>query len=213
MVQCIGRLTVPYFCVSAHRNSAIIRLFPSLHFDLLIKNPHHAMLLRLFSLAERLSLPSKKTIRLLSGSARVCNETGTRKPAEKFNYNSLAFDEKPEAEHTNYPTVTANELQKETQPPKGVKMLVRDYIEDSLYNPHYGYFSKQAKILSSINTDFDYSRIDNTAMFQSELAKRYAEHGSDDDEGPGRQIWHTPTELFKVSPDKCKLAYPAQTRK
>jgi hypothetical protein len=31
------------------------------------------------------------------------------------------------------------------------------------------------------------------------VAKRYAAYGADRHDGPGRQLWHTPTELFKAS--------------
>ncbi|OBZ73669.1 NADH dehydrogenase [ubiquinone] complex I, assembly factor 7 [Grifola frondosa] len=74
-------------------------------------------------------------------------------------------------------------------------MLVRDFIEDSLYNPHYGYFPKQATIFTSSET-IDFASLRNGTHFQQEVAKRYAAYGLDTD-GPGRQIWHTPTELFK----------------
>ena len=34
--------------------------------------------------------------------------------------------------------------------------------------------------------------------FDGAVAQRYVEYGQDPHTGPGRQIWHTPTELFKV---------------
>lgn len=75
-------------------------------------------------------------------------------------------------------------------------MLVRDFIEDSLYNPHYGYFPKQATIFTATDP-IDFSKMRNAVEFQNEVAQRYSQFESDE-EGPGRQIWHTPTELFKV---------------
>lgn len=81
-------------------------------------------------------------------------------------------------------------------------MLVRDFIEDALYNPNYGYFSKEATILTAPgeeNEGFDFNGFKDSAQFESAVANRYVECGSvTETEGPGRQIWHTPTELFKV---------------
>ncbi|EAU90312.2 hypothetical protein CC1G_08994 [Coprinopsis cinerea okayama7 len=93
--------------------------------------------------------------------------------------------------------LTANDLEKETTPPTGVKMLVRDFIEDSLYNPNYGYFPKQATIFAHDSHSFDFPSLRDSIEFQEEVAKKYAGYGSDSYEGPGRQLWHTPTELFK----------------
>lgn len=96
------------------------------------------------------------------------------------------------------PTVTANELESHTEPPTGVKMLVRDFIEDSLYNPHYGYFPKQATIFNADSDPVEFSAMRDSVEFQEVVAKKYEGYGLDKDYGPGRQIWHTPTELFKV---------------
>jgi len=75
-------------------------------------------------------------------------------------------------------------------------MLVRDYIEDSLYNPHYGYFSKRATIVTSPK-HIDFGILRDSVEFQEEVAKRYVPYGKDES-GPGNQLWHTPTEIFKV---------------
>lgn len=125
-------------------------------------------------------------------------KSSSRKIPDKINYNSqLSFEDSPDAEHVNYKKVTANDLERRTVPPTQVKMLVRDFIEDSLYNPHYGYFPKQATIFTSSET-MPFGDMRNMDEFQEEVAKRYAAYGLDKD-GPGRQIWHTPTELFQVS--------------
>ena len=80
-------------------------------------------------------------------------------------------------------------------------MLVRDFIEDSLYNPQYGYFPRQANIFNSIHP-VDFRTLRNSTEFQQEVAKRYYElegqQKSAEAPGPGLQIWHTPTEMFKV---------------
>ncbi|KAI9062507.1 DUF185-domain-containing protein [Trametes sanguinea] len=120
----------------------------------------------------------------------------TKKEEETINFNDqYSFTDAPDPDHVNYRRVTANELEHEREPPRRVKMLVRDFIEDSLYNPHYGYFSKQATIFTATEP-IDFSSIRNMAEFEREVAERYASYGVDGD-GPGKQIWHTPTELLK----------------
>ncbi|KAG8958642.1 hypothetical protein FRC03_008942 [Tulasnella sp. 419] len=122
------------------------------------------------------------------------------KPKDKFNYNRspLAVGNSDEVQHQNFRRVTAEDLASYRSPPKRIKMLTRDFIHDSLYNPHYGYFPKQAVIFSPEEA-FDFERIENIPHFQEIMAARYADHGmlNAAGQGPGRQIWHTPTELFK----------------
>ncbi|KAK4977306.1 hypothetical protein LTR28_007630, partial [Elasticomyces elasticus] len=77
-------------------------------------------------------------------------------------------------------------------------MLMRDFIEDSLYNPHYGYFSKQVVIYTG--DPFDFNSIDNEPQFHRLLGERYTtfEDALDEKEyNEARQLWHTPTELFR----------------
>jgi hypothetical protein len=123
---------------------------------------------------------------------------------DRFNYNpEIFFDEAPDPEHTTYTRVTSNDLERHTKPPTRVKMLVRDFIEDSLYNPHYGYFPQQATIFTSAGDPINFRAMRDSVEFQNEVARRYSTYGTDE-EGPGRQIWHTPTELFKVRPTSVK---------
>ena len=70
---------------------------------------------------------------------------------------------------------------------------------DSLYNPNYGYFSKQAVIFNPGEV-FDFNNMRNEAEFQNLLGKRYIDFEDKLDlESPNetRQLWHTPTELFR----------------
>jgi hypothetical protein len=113
-------------------------------------------------------------------------------------------------------------------------MLVRDFIDDSLYNPSYGYFSRNAPIFTPPDEGYEFGGFRDAAAFQEAVAGRYeefearevaleeAEAGAGPGEesatkgkakgkgkevrgrptgGLGRQVWHTPTELFKVSCD------------
>ncbi|KAG8923426.1 hypothetical protein FRC01_012762 [Tulasnella sp. 417] len=125
---------------------------------------------------------------------------GQPKHKDRYNYNRsslISFDDDPQ-QHASYKRVTARELASYRTPPRKVKMLARDFIHDSLYNPNYGYFPKNATIFSS-DTPFDFTQLHNLAHFQDQVARRYVEYGivPAPGEGPGRQVWHTPTELFK----------------
>ncbi|CAL1714209.1 unnamed protein product [Somion occarium] len=136
-------------------------------------------------------LHASNVLRLPPGS----NKPPTRRKPDKINYNTQPFNDVPDSEHINYRRVTANDLESLTEPPTEVKMLVRDFIEDSLYNPNYGYFPKQVTIFTA-NEPMEFGKFRDSAEFQEAVAQRYASYGLDK-EGPGRQIWHTPTELFQ----------------
>ncbi|KIK61662.1 hypothetical protein GYMLUDRAFT_42682 [Collybiopsis luxurians FD-317 M1] len=111
---------------------------------------------------------------------------------DKWNYNKSAlFDPSTAEDPSSFKLVTANDLEKHTQPPYSVKMLARDFIEDSLYNPNYGYFSKQATIFDWDEKPLDFSAVRNSVEFDALVTKRYAAYEAE------RQLWHTPTELFK----------------
>jgi hypothetical protein len=130
-------------------------------------------------------------------STPIASRAG-KPPKDRFNYNpEIFFDEAPDPEHSAYARVTSNDLERHTKSPTRVKMLVRDFIEDSLYNPHYGYFPQQATIFTSVGDPINFRAMRDSVEFQNEVAKRYSMYGTEE-EGPGRQIWHTPTELFKV---------------
>ncbi|EAA63825.1 hypothetical protein AN1512.2 [Aspergillus nidulans FGSC A4] len=78
-------------------------------------------------------------------------------------------------------------------------MLTREFIDDSLYNPHYGYFSKHATIFSP-GEPFDFNNIEDGPAFHRLLGERYTEFEDMLDEkqpDEARQLWHTPTELFR----------------
>lgn len=127
----------------------------------------------------------------------------TRTLRDRYNFNGeTSFNDAPDSDVLLYPRVTANDLAKNREPPTCVKVLTRDFIEDSLYNPHYGYFSKQATIFSASNSEqgFDFNSIKNARQFDKLVADRYTDlaEKSEHSFGPGAQVWHTPSELFKV---------------
>ncbi|RXK42071.1 hypothetical protein M231_00793 [Tremella mesenterica] len=123
------------------------------------------------------------------------------KSQPRYNFNtSLNFTEEPDPDHVNYRRVTASDLAKHEEPPTRVKMLVRDFIDDSLYNPHYGYFSKNATIFTPPQEEgYDFTSFRDTAAFSEAVADRYESYNlvPTEQSGLGRQVWHTPTELFK----------------
>jgi hypothetical protein len=88
----------------------------------------------------RRALSHFKPLRPFSCSHPSSAGSGSNK-REELNFNpEIYFDDAPNPKHVNYKRVTSNGLEASKHPPRRVKMLVRDYIEDSLYNPHYGYF-------------------------------------------------------------------------
>lgn len=125
------------------------------------------------------------------------------KQRDEFNYNrnefSLEGTDARDEEIAQYPRVVAEDLASLQSPPRGVKMLVRDFIQDSLYNPNYGYFSRRAEIFSPV-APINFNDISEAEEFDATVARLYK--GYDDSSDPtdttGRQVWHTPTELFKA---------------
>ncbi|KAJ1953981.1 hypothetical protein EC988_002684, partial [Linderina pennispora] len=88
--------------------------------------------------------------------------------------------------------------QKFTKPPKNVVMLTRDFIHDSLYNPSYGYFSKQALIFSP-PTPYPFGELRDSADLLKTIGRQYEEieRELDDVRNIPKQLWHTPTEILK----------------
>jgi hypothetical protein len=72
---------------------------------------------------------------------------------------------------------------------------------DSLYNPSYGYFSHNVTIFTTPEP-FDFHSIKSSLDFQSVLGEQYtafedALDAKSEEPSDIRQLWHTPTELFK----------------
>ncbi|SJX60444.1 uncharacterized protein SRS1_11781 [Sporisorium reilianum f. sp. reilianum] len=92
-----------------------------------------------------------------SSSSSSSNDKDDEWTRHRAQYNYDPFTLHPEAKHYSYPMVTADELASPTCSkvnsrgpggrPREVRMLARDFIHDSLYNPTYGYFTKQAVLL------------------------------------------------------------------
>lgn len=174
-------------------------------------------------------------------------------------YNVDPFSPLPDEVHYSFPLVTAANLAKSTTRPRKVRMLARDFIHDSLYNPHYGYFSRHAVLLpdgAKQDRSYDFTQINSERDFMAAVEERYSEfeeslkdkesmreskrgkqkappafskggmeaaqakgrmdaarqaqsekeageHDRDVKAMAARQVWHTPTELFKVRESKA----------
>ena len=151
-----------------------------------------------------------------SSASSYAARRGTKKSSQehRYNYTANPFDTAPDPDHEQYRRVTAKELALRSQPPRRAKMLARDFIDDALYNPHYGYFSTQATIFDpddaapaetstrGQSVGFNFHGLRNSTELDNEIARRYLAYEQKLDASgstsTARQLWHTPTELFKV---------------
>ena len=77
--------------------------------------------------------------------------------------------------------------------------MVNSLNIDSLYNPQYGYFSKQVVIFNP-GEPFDFNSMADENAFHRLLGQKYTKLEDDLDKqqpNEARQLWHTPTELFQ----------------
>lgn len=86
------------------------------------------------------------------------------------------FDNKsPQEVYNSYPTTNSDNLNRFKTRPRKTKMLVSDFIEDSLYNSHYGYFSKEVEIFHP-EKPFDYNNILDIDEFMDSWQNAYAKY-------------------------------------
>lgn len=238
---------------------------------------------RAFPIAQRAfsCSPSLAESKGREGKSRDREDSSTTKLSEddkldhRHQYNYDPFTLTPSEHHYHYPLVTAKDLERSNKRPREVRMLASDFIHDSLYNPHYGYFSRQAVLLPHLEetlreetqqtattksgdgqSGFDFSGMRNEGDFMQAVQARYdsfernIERDAEQQGNPeakqteetvkmqpnvrkssaegleqaqawgramaardanqrvlesdvmamaARQVWHTPTELFKVS--------------
>jgi Putative S-adenosyl-L-methionine-dependent methyltransferase len=73
-------------------------------------------------------------------------------------------------------------------------------MADSLYNPNYGYFSKQARIFSP-SEPFDFRNMKDSLAYDRTVANAINDFEdqiqAEQNANVARQVFHTPTELFK----------------
>ncbi|KAK1455191.1 hypothetical protein CMEL01_03951 [Colletotrichum melonis] len=133
-------------------------------------------------------------------AVKTTSERQERTNESKWQQRTSLFPSDRADEFDTYPTLNARDLAARSTRPRKAKMLTRDFIEDSLYNPAYGYFSTQAVIFSP-GQPFDFPSFRDEPHFYRELGRRYTEFEDDLDDKEGvndaRPLWHTPTELFR----------------
>ncbi|KOS19169.1 NADH dehydrogenase complex I [Escovopsis weberi] len=143
-------------------------------------------------------------------ATRASRDRGMKSNESRWQQRTQLLPEDRREEFSQYPQITLEELKKRTERPRKVRMLLRDFIDgiaddkggfaDSLYNPSYGYFSKEAVIFSP-GEPFDFPLMRDELDFQTQLGRRYTEFedrlDARDGESLTRQLWHTPTELFR----------------
>ncbi|CDK28239.1 unnamed protein product [Kuraishia capsulata CBS 1993] len=140
---------------------------------------------------------AKKTIRLNANVLKTVLEEGGVESL-KYQKNLASFLE--------YPLTNSKKLSRRRERPRACKMLTRDFIEDSLYNPNYGYFSKEAEIFHPAKP-FDYKNLKSQEDFMAHWLKAYDKYDHENEPSneakeqritrPSLQLWHTPTELFQ----------------
>lgn len=103
---------------------------------------------------------------------------------EKFNVLDFIYrnttnypfqDKSPQDVFNRYPMTTSGKSARLQHRPRRSKMLVSDFIEDSLYNPHYGYFSKEVEIFHS-DKPFDYQNIEDVDGFMDAWKQAYQKY-------------------------------------
>ncbi|TPX54450.1 hypothetical protein SeMB42_g00270 [Synchytrium endobioticum] len=125
----------------------------------------------------RLSTSSSKHHLALNGVPSN-NEPSSSAPMRPKGYwDRMATDQTnpiPRVPPSAYRRYTAFDLSQLTHPPRCAGMSVRDFIQDSLYNPNYGYFSKKALIFSP-KEDIHFNAFKNVQHFMNHLGDLYKE--------------------------------------
>lgn len=101
---------------------------------------------------------------------------------------NFPFDKSNEEVYNSYPKVTANQLLDRKSRPRGVLMSTADFIEDLLYNKHYGYFAKEAEIYHP-DKPFSYPNVKDIDGFMEAWGESYSKYEQDDTKP--LQLWHT----------------------
>ncbi|KDN52109.1 DUF185-domain-containing protein [Tilletiaria anomala UBC 951] len=127
-------------------------------------------------------------------SSATKDKKGKLEHRTQYNYDPFTLT--PSEQHYHFPLVTAKDLENSSIRPRNVRMLASDFIHDSLYNKHYGYFSRQAVLLPHLQESmenkvqdephfltafgpvdatgsFDFRQIKNEAHFMRAVQLRY----------------------------------------
>lgn len=120
----------------------------------------------------------------------------------------------PQDVFQSYPSTNSARMAQSKQRPHRTKMLVSDFIEDSLYNPNYGYFSKEVEIFHT-DKPFDYNNFKDADEFMDSWKAAYlkydeAQNAQSAQQNPFQDFHsETPPET-KTSKPETRLAKYAQ---
>ncbi|KAI9835705.1 MAG: hypothetical protein M1819_001882 [Sarea resinae] len=151
---------------------------------------HSSLPIRIASLASR-----TQQRRALSNGADATDDTSRRESNWQQRTDIFPLDKSDEFK--KYPMVTADQLRSRKERPRRVKMLMRDFIDGMPPLPPP--FSTQVVIFSP-GEPFDFNAMRDEPEFHRLLGERYtAFEDALDAKSPNvaRQLWHTPTELFR----------------
>lgn len=84
-------------------------------------------------------------------------------------------DHSPQDVFNKFPLTNAAKMGRVKTRPRKAKMLASDFIDDSLYNPHYGYFSQEVEIFHK-EKPFDYNEIEDVDEFMDAWKKAYSKY-------------------------------------
>ncbi|RLV90710.1 hypothetical protein JA1_004396 [Spathaspora sp. JA1] len=121
-------------------------------------------------------------------------------------------DKSPQEIYDEYPLTNSEKLSRLINRPKRVKMTTSDFIEDSLYNPNYGYFSKEVEIYQP-DLPFEYNNIDDIDEFLNVWQKSYSKYDNTSSKLPAtitQQKKNQEVSVFTPKPSKSKYATLAQ---
>ncbi|GMM31101.1 type II protein arginine methyltransferase [Martiniozyma asiatica (nom. inval.)] len=113
-------------------------------------------------------------------------------PKEHSNIIKMVFEsggiesmdlDKNQEKFDRFPLTNNFKLNKQTERPGKVKMLSSDFINDSLYNPNYGYFSKEAVIFQPENP-FDYNHLQGKDEFMEKWLQAYEKYDNENNRTP-----------------------------
>lgn len=99
--------------------------------------------------------------------------------------------------------------------PGNSRISTRDFIHNSLYHPLYGYFSRHAHIFS-LPSPILFPTIKDSYEFMNRLGQLYKDMESaqpSTSNSVQRQVWHTPTELFRPYYGEAIAAYVVKRHK
>jgi len=117
---------------------------------MIIRNSIHSPPIRL-NQSHSISLSRRWLHSTCSTCSSSSNSSPTPSPNEesrhRSQYNYDPFTLNPTTEHYHHNLLTPIQLSKLKTRPREARILARDFIHDSLYNPNYGYFSKSAVLL------------------------------------------------------------------